>query len=1546
MKRALTLVLTLVLLLDLFGGMTPAAADETPYGEGTYVICYTPRPYGIQPDYIDFTIAVYSGDEQVGSWYDVKTEPIWEEKSTVRMAFAQTPTTVVFSCRYRTLDTEEYRPIECAVPFGECVNAHATALDAFGDEFTFAAYSIVEQVASYVDEHGIVRKRPDATLLTGTLDTLTDGWYYMGAGMKITKRLTVQGDVNLILMDGCAVILEGGLRLPAGSSLSVWGQAGDTGYLLCDASNVEDCAGIGGNDEESAGTLIVNGGAVRADGGAHAAGIGGGQYGYGGTVVVNGGSVYAVGGRVDLSLDSSGAGIGGGEDRDGGDVTVNGGMVYAEYGTGGAGIGGGAGGSQGGTVIVNGGIVTASGNYGAGIGGGKKDGGGGQGGTVIINGGTVTADSALGAAIGGGYEGTNGSITINGGMVTATNTTYTHSIGSAAIGAGGSAAQGGPIRINGGVVKAVSNGYGAGIGGGGKNEYREGYDGGVVEITNGIVTAQSYYGAGIGGGGSHGGGGGGSGGDISISGGIVGAVSVAKGAGIGGGNDGDGGHITISGGMVVAVGGYLDYSYLAENGHAKNSAKRAAKGLGGIPGVSGQMDAYAFEKIADLFLELVFSGEYGGAGIGGGDDGEGGTVVITGGSVFASAGMNTARAIGRGDGGDSDGSLQIYDTAMVLAGPDDEHVAAVLSDQRESAGLSNVYAEIVPCDHLDAALADVDWEKHLVACAYCVGTQTSVEEPHLFDDETQLCPCGHARHEVTVSVIGGGSGRIAYPEPVDAADGRIFVSAGDGFTLAVSPDQAGAYPTVQAKYGDAVLEPLDVQSADGEMIYAFSPMPDADVAITLGTEITSWADLQSAIASAPDGAELALSQSLTAQDSDGALYIPAEQSLILDLNGCALDRGLADGWNWRNDGNVITVAGSLTIRDSKGGGRITGGCNSGLLCGGGITVKNAAALTMTGGEVSGNYNNQSQGGGVLVENGGTFSVSGPVVIRDNGYGSERNDVALLGLDTCIDVVGPLDEAARIGVSLSLERVDGESRQVTRGLAGNGGIANFFSDEGDFVLKAGDEGEAYLWYICPVVTFDAAGGSGEMAPVMLAPNAEFTIPDCGFTAPEGRHFAGWWVRGLASEPIGPGDTIIVTDDIVLSAVWDLPHVHDGVVFSPWGGRNTLPRDGGAYYLLYDVKLDAGWQGSSWEIDDEIAICLNGRTIDMFDRTIGVWGNGSLSIFDEDDHGRVTGMRSSGGSCIYVSPNAVFNLHGGTVSGNTSGSLACIEADGTVNLYGGAITGNQTLSSAGEAGGAYVADGALRISGDVTVSGNALYDHAVNVRLPEGKVIDVIGPLSGSARIGVTADAQPAADAPVPITSGLSGNGSAENFMSDSSDFAIGVNRAGEAILGVPAAVTIDEGGLRRTATTACGGVWILPECDSPSFTGWQIDGQAELMQPGTAIDVAADLLLTAVFVEKPEFKSPDFTLPDSLAAIEDDAFAGIAATVIEVPAGCSSIGARAFSGCAHLEQIRIPGNCAVGEYAFAGCEDVQIFSSEGSPAQAYCLAHDNCTFVEE
>ncbi len=100
-------------------------------------------------------------------------------------------------------------------------------------------------------------------------------------------------------------------------------------------------------------------------------------------------------------------------------------------------------------------------------------------------------------------------------------------------------------------------------------------------------------------------------------------------------------------------------------------------------------------------------------------------------------------------------------------------------------------------------------------------------------------------------------------------------------------------------------------------------------------------------------------------------------------------------------------------------------------------------------------------------------------------------------------------------------------------------------------------------------------------------------------------------------------------------------------------------------------------------------------------------------------------------------------------------------------------------------------------------------------------------------------------------------------------------------------------------------------------------------------------------ENPDaFGTPDFPLPASVIVIEDEAFVGSKAGIVEIPSTCTSIGARVFMNSLSLKQIRIPAGCSVGEDAFEGCGSVQIFGTAGSPAETYCSTHSNCTFVAE
>ena len=286
-------------------------------------------------------------------------------------------------------------------------------------------------------------------LISEDTTALTDGnRYTLNRSVEVAERLTVTGNVSLILPDGYRLTAQKGISVNEGNSLTIDSLGSGTGELAAIASddNTFDAA-IGGEEGFSSGLITIYGGNVTATyGGSFGAAIGGGRNGSG-TVTIYGGNVTVT------NKSRFGAAIGGG-DKGNGTVTIYDGNVNVVYSDGhAAAIGGGTG--KDGTVTINGGNVTAtSTEYGAAIGGGGEGNG-----TVTINGGSVTVTSKkYGAAIGGGDEG-NGTVTINGGTVTAIGEFDGPGIG---CGYGGS---GGSLTINGGTVFASGRDYGAGIGG-------------------------------------------------------------------------------------------------------------------------------------------------------------------------------------------------------------------------------------------------------------------------------------------------------------------------------------------------------------------------------------------------------------------------------------------------------------------------------------------------------------------------------------------------------------------------------------------------------------------------------------------------------------------------------------------------------------------------------------------------------------------------------------------------------------------------------------------------------------------------------------------------------------------------------------------------------------------------------------------------------------------------------------------------------------------------------------------------------------------------
>lgn len=279
-------------------------------------------------------------------------------------------------------------------------------------------------VVSYLDESGAKQTLTGAyTTVTSGTATWNSGWYVVDGDVTIDSRVTVTGDVKLIIKDGTSLTVNGGILVPSGSTFTVYGQQNGTGNLTSIGTNGN--AGIGGDDVNiNFGTIILAAkGKITANGDSNrAAGIGGGGQ-------MNNGK--AVDGTIHIYQ----------------------GVINATGGTYAAGIGGGADSITDCTIIIDGGTVTAQGGLNnVGIGGtdGSK--------TITINGGNIKAyGSGAGAGIGGSYNASGGSITVTGGVIEA------DSIGGGSAAGGGS---GGTIVISGGVVTADR------IGAGGSN--REG----------------------------------------------------------------------------------------------------------------------------------------------------------------------------------------------------------------------------------------------------------------------------------------------------------------------------------------------------------------------------------------------------------------------------------------------------------------------------------------------------------------------------------------------------------------------------------------------------------------------------------------------------------------------------------------------------------------------------------------------------------------------------------------------------------------------------------------------------------------------------------------------------------------------------------------------------------------------------------------------------------------------------------------------------------------------------------------------------------------
>ena len=485
-----------------------------------------------------------------------------------------------------------------------------------------------------------------------------------------------------------------------------------------------------------------------------------------------------------------------------------------------------------------------------------------------------------------------------------------------------------------GNVTAIGGDSGAGIGGG------RACEGGTITIYGGTVTAEGgHYGAGIGGGngqdtspmrGAHGG-------TITIWGGTVDATGGDDGAGIGGGEGGNAGTIVINGGTVTAQGG--------NNGAGIGCGEGESTGIGGTVTINGGI------------VNATGGGDA--AGIGGGVDSHCGTITINGTldgtNVTATGGSNGA---GIGAGRDADGgTIKITGGTIIAEGKD------------SSAGIGGADASDDFADYSNIEISGGD----VTATGNSKGAGIGGGE------------YGHATITITGGVVkayGGSSGGAAIGNGKDGSGSMIILGYTDASKDTISIT-AGSYSGIvklnQPFKNDTYNFYTTNAVSSGDLPHLSAGALKAwDNAVAPATEVTvnSWAALQNAINGAEGKITITLAQSISA-GSEPRIEIPSGLDVTIDLNGKEMDRGLN---SLAGNGQVIAVFGTLTVKDSAGGGEIKGGWSN---YGGGIYVERDAACVITGGTITGNH--AANGGGIYVV--GTLQMTGGEVTGNTANNS-------------------------------------------------------------------------------------------------------------------------------------------------------------------------------------------------------------------------------------------------------------------------------------------------------------------------------------------------------------------------------------------------------------------------------------------------------------------------------------------------------------------------------------------------------------------------------
>lgn len=171
-----------------------------------------------------------------------------------------------------------------------------------------------------------------------------------------------------------------------------------------------------------------------------------------------------------------------------------------------------------------------------------------------------------------------------------------------------------------------------------------------------------------------------------------------------------------------------------------------------------------------------------------------------------------------------------------------------------------------------------------------------------------------------------------------------------------------------------------------------------------------------------------------------------------------------------------------------------------------------------------------------------------------------------------------------------------------------------------------------------VSFDANGGSGTMDAIPEVNGGTYELPKCGFTAPEGKFFAGW-----ATAPDGEviyGDAILVADTKYY-AIWEF--ITYSVSFNSNGGSGKMfnVSDLLGEYTLPECTLTppAGKEFKGWALTKDGD--LLGETYNITENTTlyAIWGDPAFAV-NFDANGGTGEMAAAEAVGEYTIPECTF------------------------------------------------------------------------------------------------------------------------------------------------------------------------------------------------------------------------------------------------------------------------------------------------------------------